>query len=118
MTKIRRIFYHYQELEETKAGLWRRLTGDERKKFVAQAADLMRCPEEFLTAMRQAIQDWPKSCEAAFSADAVNQIAFLGHCGCCIATGSPEECNRVAAIALNEWHKERNPSGQKDLFSA
>lgn len=121
MEKNRRIFYHYQELEETAAGMWRRINGDERRKYIEAAADLMRCPDEFLEAMRNGILAWPKSCAAAFTAENVNQIAFLGHVGCCVALGSPEECtrigwhdlsrseqdeaNRVAAIALAEWHK-------------
>jgi hypothetical protein len=134
MAKGRRIFHHYQELEETAAGLWRRLTGDDRKRFVEAAADLMKCPEEFAAAMRQAVRDWPKSCEAAFTAEGVNQVAFLGHAGCCVATSSPEECtrvgwhtlnqqeqdeaNRVAGEVLAEWHAEHSRDAQRSLFDA
>jgi hypothetical protein len=130
----RRIFHHYIELEETEAGLWRRLNGDEKKQYVEAAADLMRCPQEFMEAMREALRNWPKSCEAAFTADSVNQIAYLGHAGCCVATGSPEECTRIgwhkltkpeqdeanlaASIVLREWCLGYSQVQQLELFNA
>lgn len=67
-------------------------------KYIDLAADLMRCPDEFKVAMRQAMTEWKNACLSNFSSDAVNKIAFLGHAGCFVATGSPEECTRVA------WH--------------
>lgn len=133
MTKPRRIFYHYVELEETAAGMWKRVAGDERKRHMENAADLMRSPAEFGDAMREALLKWPKSCEAAFTAPTINHIAFLGHAGCCVGVGSPEECtragwhtlsqteqdaaNHIAAVVLSEW---RSAAGaeQKDMFDA
>lgn len=132
--KLRRIYHHYQALEETSAGMWRRLNGDERRGFVEAAADLMRAPEEFLAAMRQAIIEWPRSCEHNLTADGTNFIAYLGHAGCCVGCGSPEECtrvawhtlskteqeeaNRVAAVALSEWREKQFAQNQLDLFHA
>ena len=132
--KPRRIFHHYQELEETRAGLWRRVNGDERRQYVEAAADLMRSPSEFMAAMRDGISRWTKSCEAAFTAEGVNHIAFLGQVGCCVATGSPEECTRVgwhtltkteqddanlaAGIVLQEWCLGYLKADQLELFDA
>ncbi len=133
MPKADRKYYHYVELEETNAGLWRRTVGEERKRHIENAADLMRCSVEFQDAMRQALVDWPKSCAAAFTADAVNHIAFLGHAGCCVAVGSPEEATRAAwhtltkaeqdeanaaaALVLREWTLNYKPS-ERTLFDA
>ena len=112
--------------------MWRIIRGEKRKQFIDNAADLMRAPEEFKTAMLTAIKQWPKSCEANFTADGVNKIAWLGHAGCCVAVSSPEDCtrlawhtlskdeqdeaNRVAAEALATW--ERPKQNIVDLFSA
>jgi hypothetical protein len=97
-TKIDRVFFHYTELEEYAAGMWKRPTGFVRKQFVEAAADLMRCPDEFKLAMEQAAEQWRKSCAQNLTCYDSNRIAWLGHAGCCIATGSPEECTRVG------WH--------------
>lgn len=93
-----RQFFHYKDLEEWKAGMWRIVRGTKRKDFANAAADLMRCPDEFKDAMISAISEWPKSCLHNLSAESINRIAWLGHAGCLLATGSPEECTR------NGWH--------------
>ncbi len=93
-----RVFHHYEDLEEYHAGMWKIVRGQVRKDHIANAADLMKQPCEFKDAMLSALDKWPKSCEANLTAESVNRIAWLGHAGCCIRTGSPEECTRVA------WH--------------
>lgn len=119
MPKFKRIYRDYKELEEFKSGMWRIVRGEERKGYVQAAADLMRDSDAFKAAMRRALIEWVLSCEVALTAESVNRIAWLGHAGCCIATGSPEEAtrcgwhtldfaeqdeaNRVAAEVLDEW---------------
>ena len=93
-----RVYHHYERLEEFTAGMWKRPTGFERKGKIEAAADLMKCPDEFKLAMQQALELWPLSCEHNLTSLDSNRIAWLGHAGCCIATGSPEECTRVG------WH--------------
>jgi hypothetical protein len=96
-----RQFFHYSQLEEVAAGMWRIVRGEERKRFIENAANLMRDTDRFEDAMRKAIHDWPQSCAAAFTADSINQIAWLGHAGCCIGVDSPEECTRCGWHTLN-----------------
>ena len=93
-----RVYHHYENLEEYHAGMWRIVRGAARKEFVANAADLMKQPDAFKEAMLLALTEWPTSCEANLTAESVNRIAWLGHAGCCISCGSPEEATRVA------WH--------------
>lgn len=93
-----RIYHHYEALEEFQNGMWKIVRGSKRKDYIAAAADLMRQPVDFKDAMLTALEQWPKSCEANLTAESVNRIAWLGHAGCCIATGSPEEATRVG------WH--------------
>ena len=131
--KPARIYHHYEKLEEWRAGMWKITTGDPRKKYVEAASDLMRGADEFKSAMLSALEQWPRSCEANLTAEAVNRIAWLGHAGCCIATGSPEDCtraawhtltkpeqdeaNRVAGEVLDLWLKLHTASNVHDLFA-
>lgn len=114
-----RQYFHYEDLEEWRAGMWRIVRGTKRHDLSVAAADLMRCPDEFKAAMQSATREWPKSCLHNLSAESMNRLAWLGHAGCLIATGSPEECtrngwhmlnkdeqdeaNRVAQEVLDEW---------------
>jgi hypothetical protein len=134
--KSNRVYYHYEQLEEFHAGMWRIIRGEMRKAYVQSAANLMRDAQAFKDAMLRAIREWPKSCEFNFTSDAVNRIAWLGHAGCCIGVQSPEEAtrcgwhtlnqseqdeaNRVAAEVLAIWDDERNPIRvvQMELFHA
>lgn len=95
---MKRIYHHYEKLEEVKAGMWRMVNGQARLDFRDQAAELMRDPERFKASMLKAVSDWPFSCEHNLSAKNVNRQAWMGHAGCCIAVESPEECTRLG------WH--------------
>lgn len=128
---LRRIYHHYEQLEEFHAGMWRIVRGEERKRYVQAAADIMCQPEEFAAAMRQALIEWPRSCEANLTAESINRLAWLGHAGCCLAVRSPEDCTRVAwhtlskteqdaanaaaTVVLMEWLAINAWSGQLDL---
>ena len=95
------------------------------------AASLMRDPSAFKSAMMRALELWPNSCLHNLSADSVNKIAWLGHAGCCLGAGSPEEntrigwhmltqheqdeANRVAAEVLTAWGEGRLVAGQLAL---
>ena len=131
---MQRVFYHYEDLEEYHAGMWKIVRGRERLKNIDAAVDLIRCPEEFKEAMRQAVRLWPKSCEAAFTSADNNQIAWLGQAGCCLSTGATEEntraawhvltaderaeANKVAAEVIAEWRAAYRPADplQPDFF--
>lgn len=126
---MRRTYYHYSQLEEYHNGLWRITTGEERRALKNAAAKLMATPTDFQAAMARALQEWPRSCEHNLSADSINRIAWLGHAGCCIAVGCPEEAtraawhtltaeqqneaNRVAALVLADWD-----AAHSDCFEA
>jgi hypothetical protein len=100
-----RVYHHYSNLEEYHAGMWRIVRGQKRKDYIAAAADLMRQPCEFKAAMIRATEQWPNSCEANLTAETVNRIAWLGHAGCCLETGSPEEATRVAWHTLDAYEQ-------------
>lgn len=97
---IRR-YFHYEELEEFNSGMWRIVRGEDRAKNSRAAADLMRSIYAFKEAMYRAIRDWPNSCMHNLTAESVNRIAWLGHAGCCLGVGSPEENTRIGWHMLN-----------------
>lgn len=101
MATLKRVYRHYEELEEFHAGMWRITHGDVRKGHVKAAADLMRDPDAFKAAMKRATALWPKSTEVAMTAEDTNRIAWLGHAGCCVGVGSPEEATRAGWHTLN-----------------
>lgn len=118
-----RIYFHYQQWEEHQNGMWRKIHGVEFERCSLAAAELMRDISQFTAAMRRAIIEWPNSCRMNFSAN-MNKLAWLGHAGCCIAVGSPEEstrygwhmldsrqqdlANRAAEGVLKEWESRKN----------
>lgn len=102
MTTHERVYFHYEQLEEWRAGMWRIVRGDERMTNARNAADLMRQPEAFKAAMARALTEWPNSCLHNLSADSVNKIAWLGHAGNCLGVGSPEENTRIGWHMLNQ----------------
>ena len=127
-----RVFYHYEDLEEYHGGLWRIVRGQQRKRNMEAAADLLRCPKAFKEVMRRVLAEWPRSCEAAFTSEDSNRIAWLGQAACCLSVGSPEEntracwntlsqpeqdeANRVAGEVLDEWRTQYRRRTQPDLF--
>lgn len=133
MPRFNRVYYHYELLEEYKYGMWRIERGIDRKSYIEEAAMLMRDPERFEAAMLRAVNEWPVSCEHSLTAEDTNRIAWLGHAGCCIEVGSPEEATRAgwhtltpseqdeanaaAARALREWENIYEAVQQFTLFA-
>lgn len=105
-----RIFHPYTACEEfaNGGGMWKPLNGTAiREKMTEAAARLMRDSGRFRTAMLRATTEWPNSCEMALTAEGTNRRAWLGHAGCFLATGSPEECTRLG------WHRLSLPQQQQ-----
>lgn len=103
-TLTRRVYFHHSDLEEYEngAGMWRTVSGSTRAVFIEASAALMADPSAFKGAMRRALREWPNSCTSAFTTQGSNQRAWLGHAGCYLATGSPEETTRLGWHALDD----------------
>lgn len=111
-----RQYFHYQDLEEFKQGMWKIVRGDQRIANATNAANLMRDFTRFRDAMFQAIRDWPNSCLHNLTAEAVNKIAWLGHAGCCLGAGSPEENTRIGWHMLNAEEQARANRAAQDVL--
>lgn len=95
---MKRVYHHYEKLEEFHAGMWRNVEAEYRQFYVKRAGDLMRDPDRFRAAMLEAARTWPNSCEHNLTSRAMNRRAWLGHAGSCVAVDSPEDLTRLA------WH--------------
>jgi hypothetical protein len=92
----------------------------------------MRNPQEFKKAMAEAVKNWPVSAEHNLTAIECNRRAWLGHAGCLMGVGSPEEptrigwhklteeeqveADRVAQEVIDGWEEGYDPGGQQELF--
>ena len=95
---MKREYFHFNDLEEYHNGMWRVVGGLTKARNALSAAELMRDSAKFEAAMMRALEEWPNSCRHNLTADDTNRLAWLGHAGCCIAVGSPEENTRTG------WH--------------
>lgn len=129
-----RRYFHYEDLEEFHHGMWKIVRGEQRKINAEAAANLMRCSGSFKEAMHKAMREWPNSFLHNLTMEASNKIAFLGHAGCCVGVGSPEENTRIgwhllnpqeqsnanaaALEVLNYWEEVHAQDMQLELFGA
>ena len=95
---MQRVYFPHTELEECRDGMWKIVGGKARQAFSEAAANLMRDDMAFESAMLRAFEEWPNSCQHNLTAEDTNRLAWLGHAGCFLATGSPEENTRCG------WH--------------
>lgn len=134
MPKIDRVYHRYEALEEYQRGMWRIVRGHDRIHNAELARDLMRDSQAFKAAMMRAVNEWPVSCEHNLTCEDSNRLAWLGHAGCLLGVGSPEEntrigwhmlnqseqdeANRVAQEVLDFWESAYQKTDQMDLFHA
>ena len=113
---MRRVYFPHTELEECQDGMWRIVTGKAKVAFSAAAADLMRDSQAFESAMMRALEEWPNSCLHNLTAEDTNRLAWLGHAGCFLHAGSPEENTRCGWHMLTATEQaEANATAQRVL---
>lgn len=97
----KRVHYPWHKMEEYRpdGGMWSIPAPADRGRFIDAAEELMLKIPDFEAAMRRALKEWPRSCAVALTTPGMNQRAWLGHAGCYLATGSPEETTRLG------WHR-------------
>jgi hypothetical protein len=102
----RRFFCSYEELEETKAGMWRLVSGKDKSiALIASAVALLRDRQRLTVAFARVLSEWPVSCKAEFTSPG-NHLAWLGQAACCLEFGAPEALTRRAWWKLTEDERE------------
>jgi hypothetical protein len=112
--------YAWHQLEEylPDGGMWRTPTVGERDALIRAAADHMRDTRAFYASMITAITRWPRSTGQALTTAGLNQRAWLGHAGCYLATGSPEESTRLGWHALDEAEQRAANAAADDAINS
>ena len=100
----KRQHYPWGDMEEYKpdGGMWAIPRADKRDAHIADSARLMADPPSFCDAMRKALSEWPRSVSVALTTPGLNHRAWMGHAGCYLGVGSPEETTRLGWHTLDE----------------
>lgn len=100
--KIKRIYHHYKLMEEYNSNMWKVVPVEQREALVKASADLMIDHRAFQTACLVVVDQWPFSCEANLSATVINHQAWIGHAGCALNHGAPEDLTRLGWRTLTQ----------------
>lgn len=82
--------------------MWKQVPPHERNGYIEKSAALMIAYQDFESAMKRAVDEWPFSCEAALTAGTMNHQAWIGHAGCAINHNAPEDLTRLAWRSLTK----------------
>lgn len=104
--EIEQIFHHHSKWEEIPGGMWEALPIEHRNGAIGRARQLMIDIDRFVFAMRRATLEWPISCEVSLTNPNINQLAFIGHAGSCIAENVPEDLTRAAWNTLTKQQQD------------
>lgn len=99
---MKRIWHPYTAWEEFHAGMWRRVYGEERNRFLQKAITFTGDHELYGSWMLKVIEAWPLSCEHNLTDICQNRRAWIGHAACTLAINCPEDITRSAWGHLSE----------------
>jgi hypothetical protein len=113
---MQRVYFPHTELEECRDGMWKVVGGSTKQRNLEASANLMRDTAAFEAAMCDVFDAWPNSCQHNLTAEDTNRLAWLGHAGCFLAVGSPEENTRCGWHTLTpEEQNAANAAAQRAL---
>ncbi len=103
--KLHRIYYHYEQWEDWKNGMF---SCDIDDSLVQLCADLLSSPV-LKDAMLIVLSDWPKSSDVILTNRGCNRQAWLGNAACCHVHNASEIVTKLAWRTLSEdQQKEAN----------
>jgi ParB-like chromosome segregation protein Spo0J len=114
-----RVFHTFDKWECVKAGFYATTKDGWTREQCEQAYfDLLTDCNEFESAARKVLEQWPMSCEHYLTNSAMNRLAWIGQASVCFKYGVPSQfssgwnllsdeqqkgANAVALKVLNEW---------------
>lgn len=126
---MEQIYHHYSKWEDYNAGMWRKTSKDDERKYLEDAISFTGDAELYGEWMLKVIDEWPVACEHNLSDVGQNRKAWIGHAACCLAIGCPESitrqawgyltreqqdrANNMADIAIKQW-EQKNGFGEND----
>lgn len=104
---MKRVYYPYQQWEDYKFGMWRKLHASEENEFEERAVKFTGDAELYGAFMIAAIMEWPFGCEHNLTCSGMNRQAWTGHAAACIAINSPEYITRQAWWKLTQDQQDK-----------
>lgn len=120
---MERVYHHYTEWEDFKAGFYSDYTKSELNDLNLSCRFVFSSPEKTEIWMRNVLIHWPKSCEHNLTNTNMNRVAWLGQAACCYYGGVPSKAtmflwkflkeavqrrsDKVAIKLIKEWEQER-----------
>jgi hypothetical protein len=103
---LKKIWHPYWEWEDWKAGMWRKVSAKEERKFLPIAVEFTGNHVLYGTHMMAIVTEWPVSCEHNLTDASLNKIAWIGHAACAHAKGIPEYIVRRAWSVLSDEQRD------------
>lgn len=104
---MEQIFEHYENWEDFKNGMWRKVNKQDENKYLNDAIVFMSDHIQFGKAMQRVINEWPVTCRHNLTDTATNRQAFMGQTACSIAINCPEYITRLAWGYLSNLQREK-----------
>jgi hypothetical protein len=104
---MKRIYHPYHLWEDWLNGMWRTISGGERKDMLVRAIEFTGNADLYGEFMLKVTVHWPIACEHNLTDLNINQKAWIGHAACCMAIGCPEDITRQAWGSLIEEQQEQ-----------
>jgi len=89
--------------EETEHNMWGKV--EDRRAYLSQAVKFTGNHVMYGRYMRRVVEEWPISCENAFTDPHLNHRAWLGHAACALFFRCPEDIVRDAWRFLTDEQK-------------
>lgn len=121
MEFMKRIYHHYSEWEDFKAGFYSDYSKSEINDFNQSVRYVFSSAEKTEQWMRNVLTHWPKSCEHNLTNVSMNRIAWLGQAACCYYGGVPckatmflwkflddkvqRRSDKIATKLIKEWEQ-------------
>jgi len=94
---MERIYHRYEYWECFKAGFFKNISGEEKKRLSKKVIELFNDPKKTELFMLKVISDWVYSCEHNLTNLGLNRVAWLGQSACCIYAKIPY------SITMENW---------------
>lgn len=101
------IYHHYSKWEDYNAGMWRKATREDERKYLEMAIQFTGNSELYGEWMIKVTEQWPFSCEHNLTDVEQNRRAWIGHAAVCLAIGCPESITRMAWAYLTKDQQDK-----------
>ena len=103
----KRVYTHFEEWEDWKAGLYRAVPAALFDTLRDQAATLLADPTGLQYSMSAVVNEWPISARVVFTNPSRNHRAWLGQAACCHHPTAPEYVTKAAWRTLTPQQQGR-----------